>query len=126
MMVERAQTKEDKLFYLGSLMENYRGTFFRQSMFAEFQLAVNDLGTKGEGLSGEKIAAIYLDILKRYHGPNVRIEPDYAAEWSAIPHFYFGFYVWQYATSITAANYFAQKLMHGTPADRERYRQLAK
>jgi oligoendopeptidase F len=51
----------------------------------------------------------------------VIIEPVYAAEWAYIPHFYFGFYVWQYATSITAANYFAQKLMHGTPADRERY-----
>jgi oligoendopeptidase F len=121
MMVDRAQSKEDKLFYLGSLMENYRGTFFRQSMFAEFQLAVNDLGTKGEGLSGETMAGIYLDLLKRYHGPNVRIETDYGAEWSAVPHFYFGFYVWQYATSITAANFFAQKLMHGTTADRERY-----
>ena len=121
MMVERAKTKEDKLFYLGQIMENYRGTFFRQSMFAEFQLAINDLGTKGEGLSGEKMAALYLDLLKRYHGPNVRMETDYASEWSAIPHFYFGLYVWQYATSITAANYFAQKLMHGTPADRDRY-----
>ena len=121
MMVERAKTRDEKLFYLGALMENYRGTFFRQSMFAEFQLAINDLGTKGEGLSGEKMAALYGDLLKRYHGPNVRIEPDYAAEWSAIPHFYFGLYVWQYATSITAANFFAQKLMHGTPADRDRY-----
>ena len=44
---------------------------------AKFQLAINDLGTKGEGLSGEKMTALYLDILKRYHGPNVRIEPDY-------------------------------------------------
>jgi oligoendopeptidase F len=121
MMVEQAKTREDKLFYLGSIMENYRGTFFRQSMFAQFQLAINDLATKGEGLSGEKMATIYGDLLKRYHGPNVRIEPDYASEWSAIPHFYFGFYVWQYATSITAANYFAQKLMHGTTADRDRY-----
>jgi len=121
MMVERAKTKDDKLFYLGTIMENYRGTFFRQSMFAEFQLAVNDLATKGEGLSGEKTSAIYLDLLKRYHGPNVKIENDYGAEWSAVPHFYFGFYVWQYATSITAANFFAQKIMHGTQADRDRY-----
>jgi len=121
MMVERAKTKEDKLFYLGTIMENYRGTFFRQSMFAEFQLAVNDLATKSEGLSGEKMSAIYLDLLKRYHGPNVKIENDYGAEWSAVPHFYFGFYVWQYATSITAANFFAQKIMHGTQADRDRY-----
>ena len=102
-------------------MENYRGTFFRQSMFAEFQLAINDLATKGEGLSGEKMSATYLDLLKRYHGPNVKIESDYGAEWSAVPHFYFGFYVWQYATSITAANFFAQKVMHGTTADRDRY-----
>jgi oligoendopeptidase F len=121
MMIERAQSKDEKLFYLGSLMENYRGTFFRQSMFAEFQLAINDLATKGEGLSGEKMSAIYLDLLKRYHGPNVKIENDYGSEWSAVPHFYFGFYVWQYATSITAANFFAQKVMHGTTADRDRY-----
>jgi oligoendopeptidase F len=121
MMVERAQSKQDKLFYLGQIMENYRGTFFRQAMLAEFQLAINDLGTKGEGLTGEKMTEIYLDILKRYHGPKVKIDPVYAAEWAYIPHFYFGFYVWQYATSITAANFFAQKLMHGTPADRDRY-----
>ena len=121
MMVERAKTKEEKLFYLGQIMENYRGTFFRQAMFAEFQLAINDLATKGEGLSGEKMSAIYFDLLKRYHGPKVALEPAYAAEWAYIQHFYFGFYVWQYATSITAANFFAQKVMRGTPADRDRY-----
>ena len=121
MMVERAQSRDDKLFYLGQIMENYRGTFFRQSMFAEFQLAINDLATKGEGLSGEKMSAIYFDLLKRYHGPKVRMEPAYSSEWAYIQHFYFGFYVWQYATSITAANFFAQKVMHGTAADRDNY-----
>ena len=121
MLAERAKTKEDKLFYLGQIMENYRGTFFRQSMFAEFQLAINDLANKGEALSGEKMSAIYLDLLKRYHGPKVMVEPVYGAEWMYIQHFYFGFYVWQYATSITAANFFAQKVMHGTPADKARY-----
>ncbi len=121
MLVERAKNKEEKLFYLGQIMENYRGTFFRQAMFAEFQLAINDLADKGEGLSGEKMTAIYLDLLKRYHGPKVQIEPAYGAEWAYIQHFFFGFYVWQYATSITAANFFAQKVMHGTAADRDRY-----
>ncbi|MEO6256889.1 MAG: M3 family oligoendopeptidase [Sphingomicrobium sp.] len=121
MMVERAKTKQDKLFYLGQIMENYRGTFFRQAMFGEFQLAINDLANKGEGLSGEKMSALYLDLLKRYHGPKVQIEPVYSSEWAYIQHFYFGFYVWQYATSITAANFFAQKVMHGTTADRDRY-----
>jgi oligoendopeptidase F len=121
MMVERAQSKDEKLFYLGQIMENYRGTFFRQSMFAEFQLAINDLANKGEALSGQKMSALYFDLLKRYHGPKVMMEPDYSAEWMYIQHFFFGFYVWQYATSITAANYFAQKVMRGTPADRDRY-----
>ena len=121
MMVERAKSKEEKLFYLGQIMENYRGTFFRQAMLAEFQLAINDLATKGEGLSGQKMSAIYLDLLKRYHGPKVQIEPVYAAEWAYVQHFYLGFYVWQYATSITAANFFAQSVLHGTAADRDRY-----
>jgi oligoendopeptidase F len=121
MMVERAKSRDDKLFYLGQIMENYRGTFFRQAMFGEFQLAINDLANKGEGLSGEKMSALYFDLLKRYHGPKVQMEPDYSSEWAYIQHFYFGFYVWQYATSITAANFFAQKVMHGTVADRDRY-----
>jgi oligoendopeptidase F len=121
MLVERAQSKDEKLFYLGQIMENYRGTFFRQAMFAEFQLAINDLADKGEALSGEKMSALYFDLLRRYHGPKVQMEPVYSAEWMYIQHFYFGFYVWQYATSITAANFFAQKVMHGTAADRDRY-----
>jgi len=121
MMVERAKTRDDKLFYLGQIMENYRGTFFRQAMFGEFQLTINDLANKGEGLSGEKLSALYFDLLKRYHGPKVQMEPAYASEWAYIQHFYFGFYVWQYATSITAANFFAQKVMHGTAADRDNY-----
>jgi oligoendopeptidase F len=121
MLVDRAKAKDEKLFYLGQIMENYRGTFFRQAMLAEFQLAINDMADKGEGLSGEKMSALYMDLLKRYHGPKVQIEPDYATEWAYIPHYYFGFYLWQYATSITAANFFAQKVMHGTTADRDRY-----
>ena len=121
MLAERATTKEDKLFYLGGIMENYRGTFFRQTMFAEFQLAINDMANKGDALSGEKMSALYFDLLKRYHGPKVKMEPAYAAEWAYIPHFYNGFYVWQYATSITAANYFAQKVRSGGAAERDRY-----
>ena len=120
-LTERAQSKEEKLFYLGQIMENYRGTFFRQSMFAEFQLAINDLANKGEALSGEKMSALYFDLLKRYHGPKVMMEPAYSAEWMYIQHFYLGFYVWQYATSITAANYFAQKVMSGGAGESDRY-----
>jgi oligoendopeptidase F len=120
-MLGLAKTKEEKLFYLGQLMENYRGTFFRQAMFAEFQLAIHDLAEKGEGLSGEKMTAVYGALLRKYHGPGMILDPVYSIEWAYIPHFYMGFYVFQYATSITAANYFADKLMHGTVKDRENY-----
>ncbi len=77
-MVKQAKTKEEKLFYLGQQLEAMRGTFYRQAMFAEFELAVHDQAEAGEGLSGEKFTAIYLDLLKRYHGPKVAIDPAYA------------------------------------------------
>jgi oligoendopeptidase F len=120
-MVGQAKTKQEKLFYLGQLMENYRGTFYRQAMFAEFQLAIHDLAEKGEGLSGQKMTAVNLDLLKRYHGPKFVMDPAYGIEWAYIQHYFYGFYVFQYATSITAANFFADKVMHGTVKDRENY-----
>jgi oligoendopeptidase F len=120
-MVGQAKTKQEKLFYLGQLMENYRGTFYRQAMFAEFQLATHDLAEKGEGLSGQKMTAINLDLLRKYHGPNFVMDPAYGVEWAYIPHYYSGFYVFQYATSIAAANYFADKVSRGTTADRDNY-----
>jgi oligoendopeptidase F len=120
-MLAQAKTKEEKLFYLGQLMENYRSTFYRQAMFAEFQLAIHDLAEKGEGLSGEKMTGIYGDLLRKYHGPKMILDPVYAIEWAYIPHFYMGFYVFQYATSITAANYFADQLLHGGAKERDTY-----
>lgn len=120
-MLKQAKTREEKLFYLGQQMESMRGTFYRQAMFAEFELATHDLAEKGEPLSGERFTAIYLDLLKRYHGPKVTIDPAYAIEWAFIPHFYNSFYVYQYATSIAAATAFAQSVLKdGAPA-RDRY-----
>ena len=120
-MLKGAKTREEKLFYLGQQLEGMRGTFFRQAMFAEFELKAHDLAEAGEGLSGERFTALYLDLLKRYHGPKVEIDPAYAIEWAFIPHFYNSFYVYQYATSIAAATYFAQKVLAGGTAERDRY-----
>jgi len=120
-MVKQAKTREEKLFYLGQQLEAMRGTFYRQAMFAEFELAVHDQAEAGEGLSGEKFTAIYLDLLKRYHGPKVAIDPVYAAEWAYIPHFYTSFYVYQYATCISAASYFARSILKGGAKERDNY-----
>jgi oligoendopeptidase F len=120
-MVAHARTREEKLFYLGQQLEGIRGTFYRQAMFAEFELAAHDKAEAGEGLSGEKFTALYLDLLKRYHGPKVAIDPVYATEWAYIPHFYNSFYVYQYATCISAASYFARSILKGGAKERDNY-----
>ena len=119
-----AQTDNERLLYLGSALENLRGTFFRQAMFAEFERAVHARVDKGESLTGEAITKIYGDILKRYHGDPegvVKIDDLYAMEWAYIPHFYNRFYVFQYATSIAAGSMLAEQVLQGGAPERERY-----
>jgi oligoendopeptidase F len=125
-MLKNAKTKEEKLFYLGQQMENFRGTFYRQTMFAEFELKAHDLAEAGEGLSGEKFTSVYFDLLKRYHGPAMGFDPSYANEWAFIPHFYNSFYVYQYATCIAAATYFAQQILKGGAKERDNYLSVLK
>jgi len=120
-MLGQAKSNEEKIYYLGMRLENLRGTFFRQTMFAEFELKMHEMAEAGEGLSGESLTRTYLDLLKRYHGPAFTIDAPYAIEWAYIPHFYRFFYVYQYATSITAGTWFADTILKGGKAERERY-----
>lgn len=119
-MIDNAESDEERLYFLGNGLESLRGTFFRQTMFAEFELAVYEAIEKGEALSGEKMTAMYGDILKRYHGHDskvVVIDDLYAHEWMYIPHFYYNMYVYQYATSITAGTALYEKIKtDGQPA----------
>lgn len=125
-LMKGAKSKEDKLFYLGQKMENIRGTYFRQTMFAEFELKAHDAAEAGEGMSGKKFTQIYYDLLTRYHGPKVGMDPVYGNEWAYIPHFYNSFYVYQYATCIAAASYFAQAILKGGPRERDNYLSVLK
>jgi oligoendopeptidase F len=123
-MLKVAKTDDERLLYLGSQLENLRGTFFRQAQFAEFEQVTHAMVDKGESLTGEALTKIYGDILKRHHGDAqgvVKIDDLYAIEWAYIPHFYNRFYVFQYATSISAGNLFAAEILKGTPGARERY-----
>ncbi len=123
-MVAHAKTKNEKLYYLGEGLELIRGTFFRQTMFAEFQLALHEEMEKGNPLSGEKMTDMYCKLLKKYYGEAegaMKIDPAYCVEWAFIPHFYYGFYVYQYATSMAGAAQFTDAIEHeGAPA-RDRY-----
>ena len=128
-MVEHAKNKAEKLYYLGQGLELIRTTFFRQTMFAEFQLALHEEVEKGGSLSGERMTAIYCGLLKKYYGDAegiTKINPDYCIEWAFIPHFYYGFYVYQYATSMAGAAQFTNAIEHeGKPA-RDRFINMLK
>ena len=116
LVVREAKTDKERLFYLGIGLEALRGTFFRQTMFAEFELAINQQVEAGNVLTGAKLTQMYLEILKRYHGHDqgvVTIDDLYGIEWAFIPHFYYDFYVFQYATSIAAATNLAEKVSSG-------------
>ena len=128
-MLKVSKTDDERMLYLGSALENLRGTFFRQAMFAEFERTVHAKVDKGDSLTGEALTQIYGDILKRYHGDKegvVKIDDVYAIEWAYIPHFYNKFYVFQYATSISAGNMFATEILKGTPGARDKYLAILK
>ncbi|MDJ0700144.1 MAG: oligoendopeptidase F [Woeseiaceae bacterium] len=126
-MTERAEAAEEKLFYLGHALEAMRGTFFRQTMFAEFELALYEAAERGEALSGERISEMYGEILRRYHGHDdgvVIIDDLYTNEWMFVPHFYFNMYVFQYATSKTAGTALYEKIVEEGEAGVENYKNL--
>ena len=113
-----------RLSLLGSYLENIKATVFRQTQFAEYELRVHEMGLKGEPITGEALANLYIGITKRYYGHDtgVLVVDDYVAhEWSYIPHFYSDFYVFQYATSFTAAEMLAARVLGGDTATTARY-----
>lgn len=122
-MIANAETDDEKLFYLGQVLESLRGTFFRQAMFAEFELAMHEEIEAGRPLSGEKLTDMYRELLEKYHGHDqgvVKIDEEYAIEWAYIPHFLnYNFYVYQYATSIAGGIYFADRIQNGGVEGRE-------
>jgi oligoendopeptidase F len=126
-MTDNAVDTEERLFYLGYGLENLRGTFFRQTMFAEFELQLYEAVERGEALTGERISAMYGEILRRYHGHDdgvVVIDDLYTNEWMFIPHFYLNMYVFQYATSLTAGTALYSKIVDDRRVGVENFKSL--
>jgi len=119
-MVSHARNLDEKLYYLGEGLESIRGTFFRQVMFAEFELAIYEEIEQGRPLSGARMTEIYCGLLKKYHGEAqgvMKVDPAYCIEWAFVPHFFYNFYVYQYATSIAGAAEFTDRIVtEGRPA----------
>ena len=123
-MLSNAKSDEERLYYLGYALEQIRTTFFRQTMFSEFEGEIYAAMERGEPLSGDRITQIYGEILRRYHGADegvMRIDELYHNEWLFVPHFYFNFYVFQYSTSIAGAAYFTEQIIDGGPDERDNY-----
>jgi len=123
-VLQETQDVPTRLSLLGSYLENIKATVFRQTQFAEFELRVHQTAERGEPITGETLSNIYLDIARKYYGhaEGICVVDDYVRnEWSYIPHFYLGFYVFQYATSFTAAEALSEKVLAGDVDARRRY-----
>lgn len=108
---------EERLYYLNLYLEQIRTTVFRQMLFTEFELMTHAAVEKGEVLTADKLESIWMQLNRTYYGENVILDPELAAEWSRIPHFYRPFYVYQYATGYAAAMTLSHNLRtKGTPA----------
>jgi len=110
-MLDRAKDDPTRLFLLGTLLDGLRTTLFRQTQFAEFELAFHEQAERGEPLTGENLSKLYLGITRDYYGhaKNVcQVDDLVAIEWAYVPHFYYDFYVYQYATSMVASTSLAR------------------
>lgn len=116
-MYTKATSKEEKIAILNQRLEDYTGTLFLQTMFAEFEQKVHERAEKGEALTASSFNEIYGGLLKKYFGPNLEVDDAASLGWARIPHFYRNYYVYQYATGFAAANAFAQQMWEeGDPA----------
>ena len=98
-LLEKAETREEKLTYLNQYLEDFKSTVFRQTMFAEFEMKAHAMAERGESLTPGSLSGIYKDLIAQYFGPELVIDDEVQYEWARIPHFYSPFYVYKYATS---------------------------
>lgn len=121
LLIERCQQPLEKIFLINQKIEDIRGTLFRQTMFAEFELFIHQQIEKGEPLTPQLLNEEYERLNHLYFGPSIVIDKEITSEWARIPHFYYNFYVFQYATGISAALALADKVVNGEEKDREDY-----
>lgn len=120
-MLNHLEDEKQKLYLLNHFLEGFRGTVFRQTMFAEFEHDIHRRMQEGEALTADKLTEIYYELNKKYYGPDVVSDEEIGLEWARIPHFYYNYYVYQYATGYSAATALANKVLSGNKQDVESY-----
>ncbi|MBS2211795.1 oligoendopeptidase F [Carboxylicivirga mesophila] len=124
MMQKKLKDDDLRLSLLMSMLDGFKGTLFRQTQFAEFELAIHEAAEKGTPLTGKVLTQMYGDITRKYYGHDkgvCTVEDNIAVEWAAIPHFYMNFYVYQYSTSFVASQALAAKVLEGDKEATKRY-----
>lgn len=115
-VLKTVQDDDLRLSLLMSRLDGIKGTLFRQTQFAEFELAIHEAAERGETLTGDRLCELYGAIFKKYYGDEAgicKVNDLYTMEWAFIPHFYYNFYVYQYSTAFTASTALAQKILKG-------------
>lgn len=125
-MLETTTDKVMKEYLLNYFLEQFRGTVFRQVMFAEFEMITHEMASNGEPLTSESLSRVYYDLNKKYYGDNMTVDEKIAYEWARIPHFYNAFYVYKYATGYSAAVAFSKKILSGDKTSLEQYFEFLK
>lgn len=120
-LIANAKDKKEKAYLINYHLEQFRGTLYRQTMFAEFEMLTHQMAEEGQGLTAETLSALYYDLNKKYYGDNVVIDEDIAMEWARIPHFYRNFYVYQYATGYSAAIALSKRILEKGESAVEEY-----
>jgi oligoendopeptidase F len=106
-----------RLYLLNHFLEGFRGTVFRQTMFAEFEHNIHELAQSGEALTSDLLTETYYELNKKYFGDSIHIDEEIGLEWARIPHFYYNYYVYQYATGYSAATALSKQILEeGQPA----------
>jgi oligoendopeptidase F len=123
-LLKTTTDREERLAILNHSLEDFRGTLYRQTMFAEFEHQIHALAEQGEPLTADTLSTLYHALNEKYYGSEILIDELIDIEWARIPHFYYNFYVYQYATGISAACALVQQILQeGQPAV-ERYLQF--
>ena len=116
--------KKERAYLLNHYLDSFKGTVYRQTMFAEYEMRSNKMVEDGESLTAENLCKLYHELNEKYYGPDMVSDPQIAYEWARIPHFYYNFYVYQYATGFSAAVALAHGILkEGAPAV-ERYKKF--
>ncbi|MEX3746327.1 MULTISPECIES: oligoendopeptidase F [Lysinibacillus] len=120
-LLKTIEDPQQKIYLLNHWLDGFRSTVFRQTMFAEFEHLIHQMDKNGESLTAERLTEVYYDLNKKYFGEDIVVDQEIGLEWARIPHFYYNYYVYQYATGKSAATALSQQILEeGTPAV-ERY-----